>query len=312
MVQREIDGRTRETCPACQHIHYRNPVPAVGVVLPYDKGLVLVQRKFEPRAGYWSLPAGYMELGETTEEAAVRECREETGLDIQIDTLLGVYSFGQGAYSGFVIMYAASVIGGVPQAGDDACDIGIFTLEALPSSMAFYTHLQAIEQWHQQTKPKQTEPVRALGLQTQPLQGNSWHIRLAQDADAHQVLALLEDGRQYDNNQALMTAARFHSQVRDPKTPILIAEVGERIIGIVTLSFRPALTGRRASIDDLVVARSHRRRGLGQVLVEAAMQMARDHQCQMVQLDTTQSSELLSLSRACGFAENRIATMRIG
>ena len=80
MERRVIDNREREVCPACGFIFYRNPVPAVGVVVALEGKLALVRRRYEPRAGCWALPAGFMELGESAEDAAIRECHEETGL----------------------------------------------------------------------------------------------------------------------------------------------------------------------------------------------------------------------------------------
>src|SRR5205085_5685699 len=117
MERRFTEGRDREVCPACGFVFYRNPVPAVGVVVALEDRLVLIQRKYEPQAGHWGLPAGYMELGESAEEAAIRECYEETGLLVQIDHLLGVYSFGEGEQSGLVIIYAATAVGGQLRAG---------------------------------------------------------------------------------------------------------------------------------------------------------------------------------------------------
>ena len=105
LERRFAEGREREVCPACGFVFYRNPIPAVGVVVELDGRVVLVRRRYEPRAGFWALPAGFMELGESAEEAAIRECHEETGLLVQIDHLLGVYSFGFGEQT--LIRYGA-------------------------------------------------------------------------------------------------------------------------------------------------------------------------------------------------------------
>jgi 8-oxo-dGTP diphosphatase len=96
LERRHVDDRERDVCPACGFIFYRNPVPAVGVLVALDGKVVLVRRRYEPRAGCWALPAGFMELGESAEDAAIRECHEETGLLVRVDHLLGVYSFGEG------------------------------------------------------------------------------------------------------------------------------------------------------------------------------------------------------------------------
>src|SRR6476619_4454364 len=152
MEWRVIDERNREVCPACGFIFYRNPVPAVGVVVALEGKVVLVRRRYEPRAGCWALPAGFMELGESAEDAAIRECHEETGLLVRVDHLLGVYSYGEGQRTGLLIIYAAAVTGGELAAADDATEAGVFDLDALPTPMAFPTHLQAIDRWRREIR----------------------------------------------------------------------------------------------------------------------------------------------------------------
>src|SRR5689334_4545784 len=153
MERRVVDDRERDVCPACGFIFYRNPVPAVGVLVALDGRIVMVRRRYEPRAGCWALPAGFMELGESAEDAAIRECHEETGLLVRIDHLLGVYSFGEGQRTGLLIIYAATATGGELVAADDATEAGVFAPDALPAPLAFPTHLQAIERWRRETRP---------------------------------------------------------------------------------------------------------------------------------------------------------------
>ena len=83
----------RPTCPSCGFIWYRNPVPAAGVLIVSDGRVLLVRRKFEPRAGDWCIPAGFMEAGETPEEGIAREVGEETSLTVESLSLIGVYEF---------------------------------------------------------------------------------------------------------------------------------------------------------------------------------------------------------------------------
>lgn len=91
-VQHKIpseDNRERAVCPQCGHVHYVNPINVVGTVPVWEDKVLLCKRNIEPRLGYWTLPAGFMELGETTEQGAVRETDEEAGARVQ---LLGLYS----------------------------------------------------------------------------------------------------------------------------------------------------------------------------------------------------------------------------
>ena len=83
------DNRERAVCTACSEIHYENPLNVVGTVPVWGEQVLLCRRNIEPRYGLWTLPAGFMELGETTTEGALRETDEEAGARIE---LLGLFS----------------------------------------------------------------------------------------------------------------------------------------------------------------------------------------------------------------------------
>lgn len=138
-------GVMRPTCPSCAYIWYRNPVPAAGVILVRDGCVLLVRRKFEPRAGWWCLPAGFMEAGETPEQSAVRELQEETGVIAQLTGLFGVYAgFDDPRVRAVLILYTGDATGGEERAGDDAIELAWFPLDALPDELAFASHRQAL------------------------------------------------------------------------------------------------------------------------------------------------------------------------
>lgn len=84
------DNRERAVCPACGEIHYENPLNVVGTVPFWDDQVLLCRRNIEPRRGLWTLPAGFMELGETTAEGAARETDEEAGARIELGSLFTV------------------------------------------------------------------------------------------------------------------------------------------------------------------------------------------------------------------------------
>jgi ADP-ribose pyrophosphatase YjhB (NUDIX family) len=88
----EGDDRERHVCPGCGTIHYHNPKIVVGSVCTLGGRLLLCRRAIPPRAGFWTIPAGYMELGESAEEGARREAWEEARARIEIEGLLAVYS----------------------------------------------------------------------------------------------------------------------------------------------------------------------------------------------------------------------------
>jgi len=86
------DNRERATCTACGTIHYENPVNVVGTVPAWGEKVLLCRRNIEPRHGLWTLPAGFMELGETTAEGALRETVEEAGANVEMQELFSVLS----------------------------------------------------------------------------------------------------------------------------------------------------------------------------------------------------------------------------
>jgi len=92
------DNRERATCPSCSEIHYENPINVVGTVPVWDEQVLLCRRNIEPRYGLWTLPAGFMELGESTADGALRETDEEAGAHVELQglfTVLDVVRAGQ-------------------------------------------------------------------------------------------------------------------------------------------------------------------------------------------------------------------------
>ena len=115
---------------------YRNPAPTVDAIIEVAGGIVLIERRFPPPG--WAIPGGFVEYGETVEAAAVREAKEETGLDVTLTDLLGVYSDPRRDPRQHTI--AVVFIGtadGVPHGGDDAAEARVFTATSLPSPLAF-------------------------------------------------------------------------------------------------------------------------------------------------------------------------------
>src|SRR5579872_1610300 len=101
----EAEGRNRLVCNSCGHIHYLNPTVVAGTIPVVGDGIWLLRRAIEPRYGAWTYPAGFVELGESVEDAAVRETREELNLPVQIRRLLGVYS--RPVMTSVVVVYIA-------------------------------------------------------------------------------------------------------------------------------------------------------------------------------------------------------------
>jgi ADP-ribose pyrophosphatase YjhB (NUDIX family) len=153
LERRDDHGTPRPTCPRCGFIHYRNPVPAAGVILSEGARVLLVKRAYDPRAGAWCLPAGFMEAGETPEHTAVREAREETGLEVALTGLFGVYAgFDDPRVRAVLVLYTADRAGGELRPGDDAIEAKFFALARLPKDIAFASHRQALAEFHDRTR----------------------------------------------------------------------------------------------------------------------------------------------------------------
>ena len=137
-------GRRRQICPECGYIHFNDPKVAVGVVAQRRGRLLLVRRDHEPRLGEWSFPSGYVDAGEVLEEAAMREAKEETGLDVRIQRLLGAYS--SAGERVIFIAYAARVTGGRIEVGAECQDVRFFPPDSLPP-LAFSHDAAILRAW---------------------------------------------------------------------------------------------------------------------------------------------------------------------
>jgi 8-oxo-dGTP diphosphatase len=148
LIKRKLDGYVRNMCEHCNFVHYLNPTPAAAVLCTQNDQILLVRRKYEPKSGDWSLPAGFVEYTEAPDAAAVRETREETGLDVQVTKLFGVYGSCDDPRTRVVlVVYTARIIGGTLRAGDDASEVMFFPKERLPENIAFSSHRHVLKRF---------------------------------------------------------------------------------------------------------------------------------------------------------------------
>jgi 8-oxo-dGTP diphosphatase len=141
---RTVEGCVRPVCTACGQVVYLDPKLAVAVLIARDGRILLGKRGPGAREpGKWSFPAGFVERGERVERAAAREAREETGLDVVIGDLVGLYS-SEGETVVLAVYEATSV--GEPYAGDDLVEVGWFPISALPD-LAFPRDQRIVDEW---------------------------------------------------------------------------------------------------------------------------------------------------------------------
>ena len=143
------DTRERLVCATCGHIDYQNPKIVVGSVVSHGGRVLLCRRAIEPRRGYWTLPAGYLELGETAEDGARREALEEAEADIELDGLLAVYSIAR--IGQVQLIYRARFAGeGAPRfgAGAESLDVRLFDWNDIPrADLAFPSVAWSLAAW---------------------------------------------------------------------------------------------------------------------------------------------------------------------
>lgn len=130
LTTRVIEGKERSVCPRCGQVWYRDPKVAACTVPLIRGGVVLIRRAISPGKGLWVFPGGYMDAGETVEEAAVRETREECNLEVRCTGLLGLYSY-RGAPV-VIAVYRAEVIDGELRPGPESSEAATFTPDRVP------------------------------------------------------------------------------------------------------------------------------------------------------------------------------------
>jgi ADP-ribose pyrophosphatase YjhB (NUDIX family) len=137
----------RLVCVRCGFVFYLDPKVAVGTIIRDDRErIVLVRRAIEPGYGKWVFPGGYVDRGEEVQAAAIREAREETGLDVRIDGLLNIYSYAGRAP--IIIVYAATMIGGCLACDEESLEAGFFEAESIPwETLAFRSTQEALREF---------------------------------------------------------------------------------------------------------------------------------------------------------------------
>lgn len=140
----EGDDRARYACPACGRIHYQNPKLVVGCLAEADDGILLCRRAIEPRRGFWTLPAGFMENGESVEEAAARETAEEANARVEILSLFSVVSLPH--ISQVYMLFRGRLLGEDFSPGHETLEVRLFREQAIPwQELAFPSIAHTLE-----------------------------------------------------------------------------------------------------------------------------------------------------------------------
>jgi ADP-ribose pyrophosphatase YjhB (NUDIX family) len=137
----------RLVCSTCGFVFYLDPKVAVGTIIRTgDSRVVLVRRAIEPGYGLWVFPGGYVDRGEAVMTAAVREAREEAGLDVELDGLVNIYSYPGRPM--IIIVYTATIVGGELAVDDECLEARLFAPEEIPwPQLAFRSTNEALREY---------------------------------------------------------------------------------------------------------------------------------------------------------------------
>ncbi|NYT39007.1 NUDIX hydrolase [Allopusillimonas soli] len=140
------DNRERDLCEHCGAVHYQNPRNVVGVLPVWQGKILLCKRAIEPRADKWTLPAGFMELGETTDQGALRENQEESGAQIELEQLYTIIDVPHAEQVHF--FFLARVLNEQLAPGPESLEAGFFGIDEIPwDELAFRTIISTLEHY---------------------------------------------------------------------------------------------------------------------------------------------------------------------
>ena len=149
LVERYFDAehRGRLVCESCGFVHYMNPRVIAAVIVEHNGRVLLQQRAMEPGRGGWTFPGGFLEIGETPEAGAIREAKEEVGLDVNLGRLQGVYARPDVGIV-MIVYEGASTSDAAYVADHESTAVGWYDAGAIPwSDLAFDTTIQALHDW---------------------------------------------------------------------------------------------------------------------------------------------------------------------
>lgn len=136
----------RHFCESCGRIHFLSPKLAAGIIVLHEGKMVLARRDIEPGWGLWTYPGGFVELGETVEQAAIREAKEEIKAEVELEGLLGVYSYPGVRVA--VVMYRGRSVGEKPRSGDEVQEVQFFSPDEIPwEELAFASVTDALKDY---------------------------------------------------------------------------------------------------------------------------------------------------------------------
>jgi ADP-ribose pyrophosphatase YjhB (NUDIX family) len=151
VIRKNEPSRLVCTDESCRFVFYLDPKLVACAIVEREGKIILLKRAFSPEQGKWVMPGGYVDRGEVVEDAAVREAREECGVDIELKEILGIYSYD--GYLAVVIVYLAEYVSGELSADNENTDIRFMDLEEIPwDNLAFESTRDALKDYYELKK----------------------------------------------------------------------------------------------------------------------------------------------------------------
>jgi 8-oxo-dGTP diphosphatase len=154
-------GKPHRVCDGCDFIYFHDPVVAAVVFAVQDGRLLMIRRTVDPQKGKWAFPAGYIDYDEDPRQAAAREVREETGLEVRITRVIDVLcrDMSDGAKASIVILFEGEIVSGTPFAQDDASEVAFFAPSEIPhSELASFESIRLLLDLALGNQPQVEEP----------------------------------------------------------------------------------------------------------------------------------------------------------
>lgn len=165
------DNRPRQVCDECGFVDYVNPKLVVGAVCTWEDRILLCRRAIEPRRGYWTMPAGFLEEKETTEDGARREAWEEARATLEIEGLLGLYSVAR--LSQVHLIYRARLVSPDVAAGEESLEVRLFAWDEIPWNDLAFPSVHWSLHHYRESIGKATFPARS-NAALEPKEGGRW------------------------------------------------------------------------------------------------------------------------------------------
>jgi ADP-ribose pyrophosphatase YjhB (NUDIX family) len=136
------DNRLRYVCESCGEIHYQNPKVIAGILPTYKSKVLLCKRSIQPQVGYWTLPAGFLENGESSLEGAIRECSEEANTQVRDPSIYAIFDIPQ--INQIYIFYRAEMPEAIFSPSTESSDVALFSEEDIPWSELAFPMVEAL------------------------------------------------------------------------------------------------------------------------------------------------------------------------